>query len=249
MINYVIYSNTDYLDVLKIQTDHVHGLGHTTLFINQNDLDMSEIYSKYDNVIFYNNDDAYAKRLLSCVNQLDMDYFLLVHDIDIVVDVDKNIINDMFDYMKKENVDRIDLKFSEKTFSSIPFKDDLYLVKQLDSNNFIYNVNPSIWRKSALTDVLAKFHYKSYRTIEDMDVQFYCNKFKVFKLHSSQKMLCGYFNCVKQFMFLHISHSGKLLPLTKDFVTVYGQSYADVSEKYINIVNKYDLKSSPKWIQ
>ena len=181
MINYVIYSNTDYLDVLKIQTDHVHSLGHTTLFINQNDLDMSEIYSKYDNVIFYNNDDAYAKRLLTCVNQLDMDYFLLVHDIDIVVGVDENVINDMFDYMKKENVDRIDLKYSEKTFSSISFKDDLYLVKQLDSNNFIYNVNPSIWRKSALTDVLAKFHYKSYRTIEDMDVQFYCNKFKVFK--------------------------------------------------------------------
>ena len=50
-------------------------------------------------------------------------------------------------------------------------------------------------------------------------------------------------------MFLHISHSGKLLPLTNDFVTVYGQSYADVSEKYIDIVNKYDLKSSTKWIQ
>ena len=249
MINYVIYSNTDYLDVLTIQTDHVHGLGHTTLFINQNDLDMSEIYSKYDKVIFYNNNDAYAKRLLTCVNQLDMDYFLLVHDIDIVVNVEGYTISKLFDYMQKENVDRIDLKFAEKTYSSIPFSDDLYLVKQLDTNNFIYNVNPSIWRKSALTDVLSKFHYKSYRTIEDMDVQSYCNKFKVFKLHSSQKMSCGYFNCVIPFMFLHISHSGKLLPLTNDFVTVYGQSYADVSEKYIDIVNKYNLKSSNKWIQ
>lgn len=249
MINYVIYSNTDYLDVLKIQTDHVHDLGHTTLFINQNTLDMSDIYSKYDKVIFYNNDDAYAKRLLTCVNQLDMDYFLLIHDIDIIINADEHIINDMFDYMKKENVDRIDLKFSEKTFSSIPFKDDLYLVKQLDSNNFIYNVNPSIWCKSVLVDILNKFCYKSYRTIEDMDVQVYCTKFKIFKLYSAQKMLCGYFNCVKQFMFLHISHSGRLLPLTNDFVTVYGQSYADVSEKYIDIVNKYNLKSSSKWIQ
>ena len=81
-----------------------------------------------------------------------------------------------------------------------------------------------------------------------MDVQLFSKQFKIFKLTANTKKLCGYFNCVDGFQFLHISHSGKLLPLNKNFVTTYGQSYIDISDEYIKIVDKYNLTKSNKWI-
>ena len=44
MINYVIYGHTDYLDVLNIQTDYAQNRGHLTLFINDNNLELKELY-------------------------------------------------------------------------------------------------------------------------------------------------------------------------------------------------------------
>ena len=35
MINYIVYSHTSYLDILKIQTDHMIDKGHLTLLINK----------------------------------------------------------------------------------------------------------------------------------------------------------------------------------------------------------------------
>lgn len=33
MINYIVYSHTSYLDILKIQTDHMIDRGHLTLLL------------------------------------------------------------------------------------------------------------------------------------------------------------------------------------------------------------------------
>jgi len=248
MINYIVYSNTDYLDVLKIQTDYMQNIGNLSLFINKNDLDLSEIYSKYDNVIFYDGNDTYAKRLMTCLNQIDFEYFVLIHDIDILLKVKDETIINFFDFIKKNNVDRIDLKYTEKTNDIIEFDlNGLFLVPQKNENNFIYNVNPSIWKKSALLDIVTSFQHKTYRTIEDIDVQIFAKKFNVYKLNKEPKISCGYFNCVDDFIFLHISHSGKFLTLPSNFVTEYGQSYGDIANEYVKIVEKYNLKNSNKW--
>ena len=55
MINYIVYGNTDYLDVLQIQSDYISGRGNLTLFLNTNDLDLTELLSNYDKVIYYDN--------------------------------------------------------------------------------------------------------------------------------------------------------------------------------------------------
>lgn len=268
MINYIVYGNTDYLDVLEIQTDYIIGCGNVTLFLNNNDLDLEILTSKYDKVIYYDNGDTYSKRLLSCIQQIDEDYFLLLHDIDILLNVDNIMIKKFYDFLRVNNFDRIDLKHSDNKISNLiveynsnkkpiewgiklseELTDDVYLIKQDNPYDFIYNVNPSIWKRDSLIKLLSNFTHKNYRTIEEMDVQLFSKQFKIFKLTSNSKKLCGYFNCVDGFQFLHISHSGKLLPLNENFVTTYGQSYVDVSDEYVKIVNKYNLTKSNKWIK
>jgi len=268
MINYVIYGNTDYLDVLQIQTDYISGRGNLTLLLNENSLDLTNLYAKYDKVIFYNGNDPYATRLLTCIEKMDNDYFLFIHDIDILVNMDNEYIEKFYDFLRTYNFDRIDLKFTDTiTDNSLIIKSDkhtdvnewsavfknelqsgIYLVMQSDPKDYIYNVNPSIWNRMSLLKILSAFKSKNYRTIEEMDVQNFSKQFKVFKLYSDVKLDCGYFKCLDIFTYLHISHSGKLLPLNQTFTTVYGQPYNDVSHEYVKIVDKYDLKKSPKWI-
>ena len=267
MINYIIYGNTDYLDVLQIQTDYMSGRGHLTLFLNSNDLDLEKLYEKYNRVIFYNGNDQYANRLLTCLEKIEDEYFLLLHDIDVLLDVEVKTIEKFYEFLKHNDFDRIDLKYSDKINGNLLIKvdknidvsewevmlreeltDGICLVRQTDPNNYIYNVNPSIWKKESFIKLLTNFKHKNYRTIEEMDVQIFAKQFKIFKLYSENKLDCGYFQCLNLFKFLHISHSGKLLLLNDSYVTNYNQSYKDVSDEYIKIVNNYDLKKSNKWV-
>lgn len=253
-ITYVVYSNTEYADILEIQTDYVTANhSNCVLFINKNSLKLDNIYSKYNQVHFYNDEDSYATRLHTCINQLDSEYFLLLHDIDILLHSDNNIVNLIYQAMLVEKIDRVDLKYTDNLGSSIVYDlseyvgQGVFLVKQEDIYGYIYNVNPSIWKRSCLLEILSNFSDKGYRNIEDLDVQIFCRQFNICKLHTDTYTECGHFSCVDFFKYFHISHGGKLVPLNSNYTTVYGQSYIDVKEYYINIVDKYNLKNSKKW--
>jgi len=249
-MKYIVYGHTSYLDVLKIQTDYIVGKDDITLFLNQNNLNIEDLYSKYNRVIFYNDSDTYAKRLSDCLNNIDSEYFLLIHDIDILLNVNSDVIDKIHSYMVENSIDRVDLKPTQilEGCKVININSDLNLIKQSDPTQYIYNVNPSIWKRETLLKIVNTFPNKTYRTIEDMDVQNFCKEFDIYKLHGNKILKCGYFDCLDIFTFLHISHNNRLLPLNNDFTSIYGQSYSDVAETYIEIVNKYDLKKSNKWI-
>lgn len=257
MIKFVIYSHTDYLDVLKIQTDYMGILKDKVLFINQNNLELTDLYKNYNNVIFYDDSLTYPSRVYSCLEQINDDYILFIHDIDILLNLDIDIIEEFVLFLHKNNYDRVDLKYCDKFNSNsnlikfTPKKNnieyDLMLIEQSNPSNYIYNVNPSIWKKSSFMDILHKFQHKNYRTIEDLDVQEYAKKYKIYKIFSNKKHECGYFICVDFFKFLHISHNGKYLPFNLEFKTIYGQSYSDVKFDYINIVENYKLYNSNRW--
>jgi len=268
MINFIVYGHTDYLEILNIQTDHMVGKGRLTLFVNNNDLDLQHLYSKYDNIVLYDSNLPYSGRILSCLKKIDFDYFIFIHDIDILLNIDEITIDKLYQFLTLNNYDRIDLKHTDNLRTSELIKidtaenpskwlkvmhDDLYdgnfLVRQKDPSDYIYNVNPSIWKKDSFIELLTTFPNKSYRDIESMDVQNFSVKYDIFKLYSSKHLLCGYFKTLDFFKYLHISHSGKLLPLNDTYTTIYGQSYVDVKDEYIQIVDKYDLKKSKKWIQ
>jgi len=157
MINYIIYGNTDYLDVLTIQTDYMVGRGHLTLFLNENELNLDHLYAKYDKIIFYNNSDQYASRVLSCLKKVEDDYVLFLHDIDILLDVNNETIIKFYAFLRYHNFDRVDLKYTSKLKNesliikvgdcneidqwSAVFKeeinDGIYLIGQNDSSDYI----------------------------------------------------------------------------------------------------------------
>lgn len=265
MINFLIYGNTDYLDVLEIQTDYLASIENKILLINHNDLNLSNIYEKYTKVFFYDGSKPYAHRLIECLSEIDDEYILLCHDIDILFNINEKLISEFHKFLDYHNFDRIDLKHTESINSPIIYKcnnkenykdwrivnevtldENLYLIKEVNPSNYIYNVNPSIWRKETILEIMKAFPNKNYREIEGMDVQLFSSKYNIYKIFSKEKKECGHFNCINDFVFFHISHNGSFVPLT-GYHTVYGQSYLEFKDEYEKIVDKYNLKKSKKW--
>lgn len=250
-IDIVIYSHTDFLDILNIQIDYSKNLGNLTLFINSNNLDLTELYKNFKNVVFYQDGLTYPQKMLMCLNQINYEYFIFVHDNDIIFNFDNNQISNLFGFLIENNYDRVDFQLAydyNKTNKNEILDDSLYIIKSSNTdtrnNGYIYNVNPSIWKLETLKNILDKFKHLDYRTIEADEVQNYCLRFNIFKLYSNIQYNCGYFICLEPFKYLHITHSGHILSLRD----IQPNMYKDIEEIYYKIVDKYNLRNSRKWI-
>ena len=247
----VIYSHTSFLEVLNIQIDYLKGKGDLILIINENDNNLTDIYNNFKTVIFYDDSLTYGYRLLNSIKQLPYDYFILIHDNDIAIHVDEIKVKSMFDFLRKNNYDRVDFQlaydFDGDNRNNID-DNELYYIKSSNTDTankgYPYNVNPSIWKKDTLIDILNNFGFRDYRTIEHPDTQNYAVKFNIFKLYSKRKYHCGYFICLEPFRYIHITHSQKYLNLS----SLPSSSYIDIEEEYSKIINKYNLTKSNKWM-
>jgi hypothetical protein len=242
----VIYSHTDYQDILEIQTDFVEKIENKYLIINNRD-NFSEkqqsIIKKYKKVIFYDDSLPYASRLLSLetLKKLDIYHIILLHDIDILLNLDVEKLNCIFNVFLSKNLDRMDLKKNHLYDPSVEKKElcDKEILFFKEEKNFIYNVNPSIWKLSCLMEIMDKFKHKNYRNIEDSDVQQYCKKFNVYHLFSEKYINCGWYACLSFFVFLHITHYGGLLPFSNNETDEeINLSYHKIIEKYKNSLKK-----------
>lgn len=235
---YVVYSHSDFLDVLSIQTDYLKSYTNKILLINKSNKNLFEIYSNYKNVIFYDDLLPYASRLLS-LSLLDEKYILLIHDIDIIIKKDDKVINWFIKLMEQENIDRIDLqvRYEWDKNNIMPYIDvnsDEYkflLKQQQNINTYIYNVNPSIWKLSSLIELMSEFNKETYRTIE-IKCQEYCKKYKIYKLFSEKYINCGWFSCLPFFQYIHITHRGKLFNNSENKLSTH------LIDDYKNIISK-----------
>lgn len=250
-INYVIYSHSSFKDILNIQTDHVFGKGRLTLFINENDVNLDEIYSKYDKIVFYKDNLSYGHKLLSCLNQIDYEYFIFIHDNDILLNVDNTKMLEFLTFLKTNNFDRVDFQLAydfNRTNKDDIKDDELYLIKSSNvdttANGYIFNVNPSMWKRETLITILNNFGHRDYRTIEHPEVQIFCLQFNIFKLFSKKPLKCGYYICLAPFKYLHITHSGHILSPSQ----LPNGSCDDIINEYFEITKKYNLNKSDKWI-
>lgn len=238
----VVYSHTEFLDILEIQLDYIQNLNNKVLLINESDLDISKITNKFDRVIKYNDSLPYTGRI-RCLSELEEEVILFFHDIDILLSVDLTILTRLKEIMLLRDIDRIDLQynddFNNKLNEEIRIDDDkggFSLLHQ--TNGYVYNVNPSLWKLTALIDVMSAFPDASYRNIELVAQNYCASNFKFFKLNSTSHLNCGYFRCLYFFVFLHITHGGKLLSLDSHRLD------SNIRNTYRSIFDRYDLGNS-----
>jgi hypothetical protein len=241
-MNWIIYSHTEYLDILNIQTHYLQDISDKKLFINKTNNLPQNITEGYKEIFFYDDSLPYASRILSLKDtSIQEDYILLTHDIDILVSKDVTMLKELFNFARDNNLDRIDLQYYHLNSSDyhLKFNDlDFYLTKQNNPNHAIYNVNPSIWKLETLMDIMSNFPNENYRTIEKFETQVYSQKFSIYKMYCSTPVECGYFKCLPFYQFIHITHGGGLLPLGNNGLEGYLQ------DEYLRICQNFKFNSN-----
>jgi len=264
-MNYVVYSHSEFSDILGVQTDYLRDVRDKFLFINKSDLDisLSRIMANYKDIIFYDDSKPYANRLIECFEQLKskhkIEYCLFTHDIDIIFKKDQKILDNCLQIMKDRQIHRVDLQYDwnandqEKLINLETFQIDnqlekkSYYMRKDAAGDYAYNVNPSIWKIEYFLNLLRIDNNLGYRQIElDKRIQTYAKRVvKAHKLKSTEDQRCitGYFCCLPFYIFFHITHGGKLVPLDQDHRFFPEQSHYDVKAEYCKILEKYNLSS------
>ena len=197
-MKYVVYTHTDYIDVATVHADHLK-YDYNVLLINKNEM-VLDIYNKFQEVIFYDDSLPYAGRLYQSLKQLDSEYIFFIHDMDIPLSMDTNMINKLAKYVEENYIERLDLQHENEPItenSIIVEAENFEKIKHTDIGkhklsivrSYVYNVNPSIWYRQAFLDILSKFSNETYRTIENSRVFKYCEKYSFYKLYTNAYFL------------------------------------------------------------
>jgi hypothetical protein len=267
MIPVVIYSNTDFLDILNIQHQQMIGVTNKYLLINNTDKLDDDFYRKYNGVYFYNEQETYASRLLNTVNKINCEYFLWTHENDIFISGKFNLLKKLISIMKKCNIDRINLQANggnvpvggnecieideNKSAEEWIHRDHGFistnplLMLHNAKGTYQYNVNPALWKKETFLELLNFFKNSTYRSIE-YDVVDYVQKFRIYNFNNNFSLNSGYQRCTPIYKYLHVTHHGKLLRHDESMCNEYGQSYSDLYNDYTNIIIKHNLKNSSR---
>lgn len=248
-LKYVIYTHSEYDDILRINLDYSDGF-KKILFINNDAVIDDTLKDKFESIIFYDGSQPYGSRIYNCLNQLDEKYILFSHDIDIPLSYDIETLNELTLFMSENKIDRVDLqqdvpsvgnKKLQDNKENLVFKDTI-LIRNNNPNAYIYNVNPSIWNKNSFTEIVKNYQSETYRTIETSSIQSFSIPYNIYKCHHDMSEKVGWFYVTPLFKYLHITHNGHLLPITQNENNL---SY-DNNLIYQKIINKYDLENKER---
>lgn len=263
-VPFVIYTHTDNLDCLEITTDYLKEFQNKILIINNTDIDLQKYKTEYSEIIFYNDNLQYGGKLYSTLKNIKSDYILFSHEIDILLDKDTRVLNKLIKFAKDKNIDRINLQPSGHNgpiyIGVNKDKDPLFWLETLEINpeflyvseqkgvtTYRYNVNPCIVKLESFVKMTERFQNTSYRDMEDLPVQQYCESLSIYNLHSEKTLECGYFKCVQEYKFFHITHHRAFVRYDSNSPTTkFGQSYKDCLVDYQNIISKYKLLEKPR---
>jgi hypothetical protein len=269
----VIYSHSEYIEILNISTKFLKSYKNKILLIDNN-FKNDEYLNYYNNIIYYDNKEPYGSRLLK-LNVIKDDIILFMHETDVLIEYDVNILNNLKQYIINNKVDKIELQHCAWPPAKIPLKqtyntknkeiyfNELCNIYKIDNPNFfVYNVNPTLWRKESFLNIMNNFKHYNYREMESNPVQIYtASNFNCFSLKCDKYVKCAHFTCPLFFQFIHITHYGKFAQLKNKFYDnknfkhlnntylldekIYNIYIKEIYEPYIINSKRPKLKSFP----
>ena len=176
-----------------------------------------------------------------------------MHETDVLIKYDVNILNNLKQYIIDKKIDKIELQHCAWPPAKIPLKQtynmhnkEIFfnelcnLYKIYNPNFFVYNVNPTMWRKESILDIMRHFNGYNYRQIEKIEVQNYnVSKFNCFSLKCEKYVKCAHFTCPLFFQYIHLTHYGKFAQLKNKFYN--NREFRHLNNSYLLDNEMYDI--------
>lgn len=234
----VIISNSAYSYLWKIINDLTINIENINLCLDENSIDFK--FNKNINIIYYTKSNIYSKRLHEIMRQIDSEYVILLHDVDLILNFNKIKVAQYIALMKKTNIDRLSFGVYDNPNNVIKENEIeiCKLEKGISKNYFTpFDHTPSIYRKDKLISIYKNFENETYAKLEqNSNVQdFVDNNIKCYGIQKNKNISLVYhrgFVFSEDISFLHLTIQGKFLPL---------KLYYDLEKIVQDIIKKYEL--------
>lgn len=207
-------------------------------------------FNKNIRIINYDSKLNYTKRLVHILNQINTEYVLIMHDIDLILNLNTDKLQEYFRAVIKNNIDRLSLGVFDNPDDKIIHNNiEICSLHTKKSPHFFvpFDYAPSIYRRKKIIDFYDKFSHENYRTLEvnDEAVKYFNDNFKSYGIQYNKSLKViyhrGYAFC-EHFNFLHITVRGFLL----DY-----DNYFDLKPQLLKFISKYKLQflqpHKPSW--
>lgn len=236
----VIKTNSYYKYLWNIINDYTKNLSKLILFV-----DKVDDFKFNDNIelLYYNVELTYTDRISYLIENIKTDYFLLIHDVDLIINLNENKLNEYLNIVLEHNIDRLSLGVFN---SSEQLSNGVVNICKLSPNisrNFLtpFDYAPSIYKRETIYNFYKMFSGIGYKQLElDNKAQnYFYNNLSSYGIQKSNDINLIYhrgFVYTSDFNFLHITVAGNLLE---------DESYFDLKNKFIDIRDKYGLGFIP----
>ena len=244
MINLIIFSHSDYSYLWSIIENYVLNLKELNPIFVSNSNHNLEKPSGFVTYIEYDENHCYSQRWINILKQINSDYILVVHDVNIILNCNIEHINIILDTVIKNNIDRLSLNVFD---GNDTITDDLIPLCNLNNikkaNTYTpYDVCSAIWKKESFLNLWHLFPNETYRNSENnSELQSYCRNY--FKCYGLQKTNDKILYCLGRpyynfFKILHITIQSE--------ITFPPEVYMDSMNEFFEIFEKYKLKEKIK---
>jgi hypothetical protein len=198
-------------------------------------------------IVHYSPSDNYSRRMSGMLESIDDEYILMMHDVDLPININRSKIAPMMSLFLDNRMDRLSLGvFNTKQKEDVVCGEDICTARLRPgmSANFYtpFDHSPSIWRRDSLLRLYNTFREESYFSIEQNgDAQSWVDReFKCYGLQKTMNTDIVYhrgFAYSKDFSFLHITIQGKFMSR---------ETYFDLLPEFDRIVADYSISLPTK---
>lgn len=242
-MNIILFSHSDYSFLWPIIEEYFLKItGIESIFVsNKTSLKKPNGFIQY---IEYDDSLCYAQRWIrSIIPKINTDYIVIIHDVNILLNCDTEIIKSIINIMRDYHIDRCSLNVFEGIEIINNENIKLCNLKNANSITFIpYDVCPAIWNKNSFNTLFNNFPNETYRGSElNKELQQYCTiNFKIFGIQKDNEKIyyCLGRPYTNHFKILHIT--------TQNELTFPNEVYMDTKEDFEYIFSKYKLEKNVK---
>jgi hypothetical protein len=240
-ISLVTYTHTDYSDLWPLVFEGINKVNNIekVFACNNTDINIDNIKNFYNRINLYDDKLTYPKKILSILENINTEYIIFIHDIDIIINFNNTEFLNLMYFVKNYSIDRC-------IFGMVPKNTDIYNIGNISLSdarrpnitaNFLtpYDVGPSIWKVSCLKEALSLVTHCSYREIEYSPIQEFMQNKKVVAFTTSSNYSPKYqigrpFS--EYFSFLHLLSGGKWFN---------PDCYMDLKNEFNVLIQKYNI--------
>jgi hypothetical protein len=245
-----IYSHSSHFDVLQIQIDYLKKLFNGTgqkvfLFL---DKEFSMPADPNYTTVIYDENLAYTKRMLYCIEKVEAPYFILSQESDIIVKYNSDAMKALTETMGKKNIDSIDLLIRDLNCQKQEKITDTLFITDLKGGgwhldrNLVYTVQPRLWNKESAKQFFSSIGDATYKDVEREETQKYINENQTtYGLCPSNPMM-SYglvskpFPAAPEYIFIHLTQNGQFISKpseTDDIDAEIAPIVKELYDKYI----------------